>query len=346
MIDAAKEGDADQFHKAINVFSNTSAFLKKGHGRCTSSDEAHLTAMWSAMAWRLVQVWYAHHKYGWEDRGNEASGHGPARSWTQRGRHAFNLGPHVANVNGLSNPPFRYATRSLDSYMTHLWYQLQLVVNPGLSDERASGQTPVDWGYQNSFLNGREAPWRSIASRMIQLHAMSDLPCEIAGGNVAAGNATCLGDQPANPYWLVSVYGWDNKTSAIFDSMSEADKLRFVTFGLDWYLSRLEAVPNFTRGDRSSQWKDATYNPQTGDQKHTRAYDIADMWWVRSDALKSVGVPDAIMRRWDALGERLWPLAQWELLSYPGNPDLPSADPNAGPDREHEPAPLSESPNR
>jgi hypothetical protein len=351
MMEAAAGDDATKFHNAINAFAARSSFLKKNHGQCTSSDEAHLTAMWSAMAWRLGQVWYAHHKYGWEDRGNEASGYGPARSWTQRGRHAFDLGPHVANVNGLSNPPFLYATRSLDSYMTHLWYQLQVVVNPGLSDARASGQSPVDWGYQNSFLNGHEAPWRSIASRMLQLHAMSDQPCRIAGGDVAAGNATCLGDQAANPYWLASVYGWDNKTSAIFDSMPEADKLRIVTFGLDWYLSRLEMLPaddraSFARGDKSSQWKDATYNPQTGDQKHTRAYDIADMWWVRSATLKTAGVPDAIMRRWDALGERLWPAADWESLGYPGNPDLPAVDPNAESDREPEPDPLSESPNR
>lgn len=329
-VAADPENTARDIEKAINQWAAKSQYLKNSNGSCTGSDEERLTAEWSAMAWGLVQAWYVHHAYALEERADEVYGYGPARSWLQRNRYAFNLGPHIANVNGLSNPPYRYASDYLESYMTHLWYQLQVVVNPGLSDDRASGQVPVDWGYQNAFLNGRDAPWRATASRMLQLHAMSDRPCEIAGGNVVAGEATCLGDQPSNPYWIASIlFGGDRKTNEIFDTMPATDKLRVATFGLDWYLSRLESVPEFSRGDRSGQWKDSSYNPQSGDHRHTRARDIADMWWVRSSTLKNLGVPDSIMRRWDALGERLWPEAQWELLSYPGNPDLSEVDPAA-----------------
>jgi len=108
----------------------------------------------SVMQWRAVKIWYLQHKYHVEDKADELYCDGSEAEWCEpRGwlgtvRAVFDMGPHVSGVG--HDEPYAYGIGRLNDFYSHVWYQVQMVVNPGTPG--SSGQNPTDEGYQEMYL--------------------------------------------------------------------------------------------------------------------------------------------------------------------------------------------------
>jgi hypothetical protein len=89
----------------------------------------------------------------------------------------------------MTSEPYVYGNRGNENYMMHVWYQLGSTVNPG-TDPNSSGQQPVDWGYQEAFLddmvqnNGVPAEVRQFVSEIKNFQQFSNgYGADGTGGN-------------------------------------------------------------------------------------------------------------------------------------------------------------------
>ena len=152
---------------------NFAAELKDASNEENLSENLFTLAHLSGQQWLAVKVWESMHGHHLEDVADEMYGGAPMqpyrepRSWIGRKRTLFNIGPHIALPNGIGGgPPYQYGSEYMDQLMSHVWYQLQVSVNPG-ARPGSSTQSPVDWNYHNSFLKAApQAGLRNIASHI------------------------------------------------------------------------------------------------------------------------------------------------------------------------------------
>ena len=160
---------------------NFAAELKDATNEEGLSENLFTLAHLSGQQWLAVKVWESMHEHHLEDVADEMYGDAPMqpyqepRSWIGRKRTLFNIGPHIALPNGIGGgPPYQYGSEYMDQLMSHVWYQLQVSVNPG-ARPGSSTQTPVDWNYHNSFLKAApEAGLRNIASHIKSSQLLSN----------------------------------------------------------------------------------------------------------------------------------------------------------------------------
>lgn len=151
-------GDIEREIKRFGIKFRNDYLHGIGQWCCDTEKEWYL-ATTSAYQWKLMKVWELNHKYHLEDKADDYNGNGQNRpyneplGWIGRDRVAFDVAPHISAPSSPHDSPWAYANASQDFYFSHIWYQIQAVLNPGVS-EAASGQTPVDWGYQEMYLNG------------------------------------------------------------------------------------------------------------------------------------------------------------------------------------------------
>ena len=120
----------------------------------TQTENRH--AIESGWQHRAVKLWYLQHKYNVEDKADDLYCDDSNDEWCEpRGwlsrklRLVFDLGPHVSKTL-VNDEPFIYGSQKAGQFMTHVWYQLQMITNPGTGGNIA--QNPVDEGYQESYL--------------------------------------------------------------------------------------------------------------------------------------------------------------------------------------------------
>jgi cytochrome c553 len=114
-------------------------------------------AILGANQWRAVRVWELQHKYHFEDKANNLHCDGSPTEWCEplgwlgSMRTVFDMAPHVAGSD-YDASPYVYGTETDNDYFNHIWYQMQLIVNPGTDGN--GGNSPIDEGYQEAFLGG------------------------------------------------------------------------------------------------------------------------------------------------------------------------------------------------
>jgi cytochrome c553 len=114
-------------------------------------------AIQGGVLWRAVKTWYLQHKYQMEDKADDLQCNGAPEQWCEplgwmgSARTLFDLGPHVSGTD-VNTAPFVYGTIGNSTWYSHIWYQIQMVVNPGTDGN--TGQVPVDEGYQEAFMEG------------------------------------------------------------------------------------------------------------------------------------------------------------------------------------------------
>lgn len=105
-----------------------------------------------AYKWLAVKYWETFHGHHLEDRADEAyPTWSEPRGWIGRQRIPFDLAGHISAPTGQQSPPWIYANEAQEKAFSHLWYQVQMVLNPG-TQPASSHQTPVDLGYQRSHI--------------------------------------------------------------------------------------------------------------------------------------------------------------------------------------------------
>jgi cytochrome c553 len=120
----------------------------------TSNQFTH--AIQGGVLWRGVKTWYFQHKYGMEDKADDLHCDGQPAEWCEplgwmgSARTLFDMGPHVSGTAHFK-APYVYGSRANSDWYSHIWYHIQMIVNPGTQGN--TGQVPVDEGYQESFLS-------------------------------------------------------------------------------------------------------------------------------------------------------------------------------------------------
>jgi cytochrome c553 len=112
------------------------------------------SAITSVYQWRATKIWYLQHEYNVEDKADDYYCDGSENEWCEplgwlgSVRTVFDMAPHVSGVG--SDAPYVYGTKARNDFYSHVWYQLQMVVNPGTAG--STGQLPTDEGYQENYI--------------------------------------------------------------------------------------------------------------------------------------------------------------------------------------------------
>ncbi len=153
-----------------------------------------------AYKWLAVKYWETFHGHHLEDRADEAyPTWSEPRGWVGRQRIPFDLAGHISAPTGQQSPPWIYANEAQEKAFSHLWYQVQMVLNPG-TQPASSHQTPVDLGYQRSHIGDIAAHFAPPADyrrflteiKAWQRWANGDLADPARGWNANAGRVNAF----------------------------------------------------------------------------------------------------------------------------------------------------------
>lgn len=167
-----------------------SGFFKDLENESNLSKNKFINSHLSGHLWLAVKMWESFHTHHLEDVADDMYGDRPdkpfnePRSWIGAQRTLFDAGPNISNRDWIDgSPPYMYGPDGLDGIMSHIWYQLQVTVNPGAGNN--STQKPIDWNYHNAFLKGApDAGLRAVASRVKANQMLSNgLGVDGSGGN-------------------------------------------------------------------------------------------------------------------------------------------------------------------
>ena len=301
---------------------NTYAHQVKGLSPAQSATDAEkAAARLSSKQWALIKTWESMHGYHLEDKADDLySSFREPRAWIGRQRVLFDLAPHIVSVNGLGNPPYTYGTRSNDSWFSHVWYHLQLIVNPG-SDPASSAQTPVDWGYQASFIRGGSnakdypAGIRAVSSwiKKTQMLADNDAGLEHPRG---------WGPQQVNPYFIVRMLDTSGKSPGLFMNLDASLKRDLLEATLRAWLDHISSFDpdEFPRGDGKSDYEPATHIPSNDINMQ---YEFANYVYAMLPRLANAGVSLSLINDIAAWGASMWPNGDWGVSSNPSPNQAP-----------------------
>jgi hypothetical protein len=162
MEEAIAEGSVDDISQAVKVYDltarngdqppNADGIYASSWCCGNNGGEVASLAMRNYTMTRVNAAFIRHDRYG-EAPSLNPNGRKPFTEPLGRVGHArleFNAGPHINKDDNPFTAPYQYANQAQDVCHTHTWYYLQVVMNPGISDN-ASGQSPVDWGYQEMY---------------------------------------------------------------------------------------------------------------------------------------------------------------------------------------------------
>lgn len=168
--------DLDELSDIENTIQNLhigfATSLKGATNETGLSENKFTLAHLSNHQWLAVKVWESFHMHHLEDVADEMYEDRPKtpfsepRSWMGGQRTLFDLGPNIALPNGIGGgPPYQYGSAGMDGLFSHVWYQLQVTVNPGSGPRNV--QHPMDWNYHDAYLKGApNAGLRTIASHV------------------------------------------------------------------------------------------------------------------------------------------------------------------------------------
>jgi cytochrome c553 len=171
-LEAGDLGDIDREIKRFHIAWRDNG-LKHFDQPAGMTQNEWVTARMGAEQWKAVKVWESFHMYHLENVADEMYGdsdvapYNEPRGWMGRNRTLFDLGPHISGTNGVRERPFVYANGNQEQFMTHLWYHLQAIINPG-SSPSSSSQKPLDWNYQRSFIAATAGYDVGASLRMLQ----------------------------------------------------------------------------------------------------------------------------------------------------------------------------------
>jgi len=125
------------------------------------SANKHALSRASVRQWLAVKFWETFHGHHLQDDVDEAYCDDPDRPWCEplgwpgRQRIPFDIAGHISAPSGQQSSPWIYANEAQEKTFSHVWYHLQMVINPG-TQPKSSGQNPVDVGYQRGHVRHAE----------------------------------------------------------------------------------------------------------------------------------------------------------------------------------------------
>lgn len=305
-----------------------------------TANEAVL-ASFSLFQWKAVRGWEVFHGSHLEDVADEMYCDHPEkpfcepRAWPGRDRIIFALAPHLHEAQG--QPPFSYVDAPMNYVMSNLWYDLQVIINPG-SQPGSTVQRPVDWGYQRGHSTntgvyyGVGASLRVLASEVkVQQILSNGFGVDGSGGNGydESGFRRAWTPFQTTPAPIMQMYKTDqSKKGRAYNNLTHSQRTDLVeAFLRSWwdYNSRFP-VDEFPRGDRNGLYEPPSVT-QSLDERYgikvrTDGFLFKELNAVNERLEVSPGVLDSIAT-W---GGDMWPYTanpSWDELiggSSPGDP--------------------------
>jgi cytochrome c553 len=261
------------------------------------TDNKFAIARQGPYSWNAVKYWEILHSNHLEHKADDVYGQWEEPlGWLGRGRIPFNLAGHIAGVSGQGGAPWIYANEAMEKTMSHVWYQVQMVLNPS-TDPQSSQQQPVDWGYQRGHIGEPERTY-GVPSDFRQFQT------EIKFWQLASRSGNLTDGQRD---WNANSARW-----RFFARVGMSDNTlrhQLLTAGARawWDKMRRHPVANFPRGSANGVWKPESDVPEpngwTGRKDQGQFIYQRLIEWSDQNLLSS-GVVDSIGSEW---GQPMWP---------------------------------------
>jgi hypothetical protein len=220
----------------------------------------------------------------------------PDDTWT-----LFATGPHVAAT--LEEPPYGYGDEPRSSRMSHVWYEVQIVVNPGGYDP--GGNNPVDWSYQQTFFPGDELPLSQFISTMLNVQLLSNGLGNNPGGRTGLTRSWAIGGiKPHLIFGVVDGAKWGNLPKETSSKVLEAWWRSW------WEETKSYDVSSFPRDDYNDvlKYDNENYGPEpegyVPPPEYRTHYYTGWGSWYEDDPDEAAGLLDSLTT-W---GAQMWPL--------------------------------------
>jgi hypothetical protein len=268
--------------------------------------------------WLAVKYWETFHGHHFQDEADDAYCNDPDRPWCEplgwigRQRIPFDLAGHISAPSGQQDSPWIYANEAQEKALSHIWYHLQLIINPG-TQPKTSGQNPVDVGYQRGHVRYTEAYGPPSDFRNFQTEVKMWQQHSIRG----------VVDSDRR--------GWNANISRtnFFDSIELSDpkvERALHTAGMRawWDQMRRHAVSDFPREKTNPFYWPESYPPESGEwTSNTNQGQQTYQYLIKSN--KNGNLPasliDSIGTEW---GQPMWPTTgeetsgpRWDEIANP-----------------------------
>ena len=294
---------------------------------------AHVTA---------VKSWELHTRFGLEDAAPDLYPYGEPRSWLGSQRAVFGMASHRTGNDSVF---FRHITRGEASYISHAWYQLQVILNAG--NRNPQNHRPPDWKYQMNWMwaNRRDNDVPSTlryVQTLIKMQQNLDMraPVDQPGGvPLVADYYPFLEDRgpTQNGWWTTTHVGPQRFVSigGSFFNVSE-NQPRIWRDMDDWNAGLRERIQSHllrTYVDKTLTYDIADF-PRGGGQTAVSPADsvptpysgsgrVGDSTVDHNQVYRSIpimrefGMSETQIARLIDWGEQMWPQGDWEALRTP-----------------------------
>ena len=274
------------------------------------------------MQWQIVKAWEMIRQNDLEDKCEifeptpmgEDRVHGETLCWpTGQSRLVFDVAPHISGKGGQE---FSYSGLEHAKYMSHMWYELQMVLQAGSRDPNSL--KPMDWKYQHGHTTDISGNFDTGSwARLVRSFMKSMQQMDNANGIGARGFYM----RHAVPYWWRSLIGGNNSYNAVIWEGSTEEQRRLIATVLarqfverlyefdinDWPRLGDEGVDEF------AALEPIDYEPILYDNYGWNdRFDYAEQIYNLPDLLLERNVSATLVDSLARWGKLAWPNGEWE----------------------------------
>lgn len=275
-------------------------------------------AQLSRMQWALVKSFELMHVDQWEDDAQSLYGPGAEPlQWLSDARTLFDLAPHIQGRAVKGNDPFLF------NWYSTVWYQLQVVMNPGSGI--GTRIKPQDWRYHYMFLDntGTENTWRHTLSYLKALQVAETIPEDRYSEEPQGWHLRHM-----SPIFIDRQHTW----SSALRSMNDDDYRRVLNVAGRMLVEGMTVEPlsNWERRTDRIGIEPESHVPQNISGGIGNNVTYADHFWTALQNWGEYGVShDEVLRPLADWAASAWPQGDWSgrVAPYKDNPpiDQPSA---------------------
>ena len=293
----------------------------------------------SVMHWIGVKSWEVHTRFGLEDAAPDLYPYGEARSWLGSERAVFNMASHRS---GNDSVHFLHIDRGEASYVSHAWYQLQVILNAG--NRNPQNHRPPDWKYQMNWLwaNRRDNDVPSTlryVQTLIKMQQNLDMrpPVDQPGGVPEVGDHYPFledrGPEP-NGWWTTTHVGPQRFVSiggsffnvsenqpriwSDMDSWNASLRERLQSHLLRAFMDKTLTydVSEYRRGNGQTNVSGADQipTPYSGSGRVADSTTDHNQVYRSIPMMREFGMSETQINRLIDWGETMWPLGDWDAL--------------------------------
>ena len=252
------------------------------------------TEVYSAVQWELVKSWEINQEFGLEAMASVPYG-GKAEKRAWYSNVPFFTSPNMQHIP--SGPGLANGSDVARTYLSLIWYQLQLVLNAGNGQEH--GSTPIDFGYVFGFVKDISNASHKPQSMLQMLWAVKSLQEETASG--VGPEQGSDGWQPSytSPEYLV-----DPNWQAVWSATSSATRASVMQGYLKAWFAQIQTYT-------PRQFYDGGWTSQNENPAGSNPGDMGQNVWYMIPRFRYWGVDPNLTNQIADWAKGVWPKANW-----------------------------------